>query len=199
MGGIRVKFCGLRHQNEVDTCTKLGVNYIGFVFHKPSPRFISLEQFAILNLENAPQVVAVFQNPTIAEIITILQTNRVDFIQIHGGSIEEITEKFYRTVGIIRAFSGENFTIKDLQNPHFSYLLFDGTHAGSGTERDFSFTEKIYTKTPFFLAGGININNFKNAVKYSNYIDLSSGIEEKRGAKSIQMMKDFMQAISSII
>jgi phosphoribosylanthranilate isomerase len=197
MGEIIVKFCGLKHQNEVEACTKLGVNYIGFVFHKPSLRFISLEQFALLNFENAPQVVAVFQNPTVKEISQVLAQNRVDYIQLHGKNTDEIIEKFYGKVGIIQAISENDFTNHDLQNNNCDFLLFDGSQAGSGVERDFSFVSNVQSKVPFFLAGGININNFKNAIKYTNYIDLSSGIEEMRGVKSIQMMRDFMQEVRS--
>ncbi len=45
----------------------------------------------------------------------------------------------------------------------------------------------------WFLAGGININNLKEASKISQKIDISSGLEDNPGKKSIQKVSDFLR------
>ena len=47
-----------------------------------------------------------------------------------------------------------------------------------------------YNEKPFFLAGGINITNIKEAMKLNPYcIDISSGVEEN-GEKSLEKIKE---------
>jgi len=50
----------------------------------------------------------------------------------------------------------------------------------------------------WFLAGGININNLKEASKISQKIDISSGLEDNPGKKSIQKVYDFLLKIKKL-
>lgn len=191
MQEIKVKFCGLKNQNEVEVCQELGVNYMGFVFHKLSPRYISFHNFSKLDFTHSPKIVAVFQNPSKEMVNQALFANHVDYIQVHGNN--EILEDFKGKVGIIKALPEPRYI--NTQESNCDFLLFDGTEAGSGKVRDFSFARNIKSSTPYFLAGGINIHNYKEAIQYTNYIDLSSGIEDVRGIKSITKMREFMTAV----
>ena len=40
---MRVKVCGLHPIRDVQLCIDLGVNFLGFVFYKNSPRNLNLE------------------------------------------------------------------------------------------------------------------------------------------------------------
>jgi len=53
---------------------------------------------------------------------------------------------------------------------------------------------------PYFLSGGININNIDEAFKILNpdFIDISSGIEEERGIKSPKLIIEILKKIKSI-
>ena len=44
----------------------------------------------------------------------------------------------------------------------------------------------------WFLAGGININNLEKALKISQKIDISSGLEDNPGIKSSKKVSDFL-------
>ncbi len=195
-----LKLCGFKKQEDVDFAASLGVEFLGFVFWEKSKRWIKFEEFASLNLEGiSSKIVAVFQEPTLDEILTTINANRVDFIQIHNS-----TPKFGQEIAKIRpviwCFHGENFTEQDFENANFaSYFLFDGTQAGSGIERDFNFAKNIknLTEKQFFLAGGINIANFKNALQYSNMLDVSSGIEIIAGVKDQEKIKELLNAMQN--
>ncbi len=198
---VKVKFCGLKKQEEIDFCRHNNVDFIGFVFCNNSVRNLDVKAFASLRLKQILNVVAVFKDPIIKEIELILQANKVDFIQIHGNETDDVLEYFRNKVGIIKAFSGEVFTKKQFEKYDFcNYFLFDGKQEGSGFKRDFSFAKNIplLTQKPFFLAGGINSSNVLETLKYTNYIDLSSGIEETRGVKSLKLMEEFLERVKSI-
>lgn len=193
---IKIKFCGLKQQAEVDFCTDYGVSYIGFVFYDKSPRNISTREFSLLKLQNAPPVVAVFFNPTLEYIQSVVSCNRVDFLQIHGINIDDLAIQFIGKYKLIKPLTGMDFTTEEINQYNFyDYLLFDSQNAGSGDARDFSFAQNLQKSKPFFLAGGINITNVQEPLKYTNYIDLSSGIENIKGQKSLIKMKEFIKAL----
>lgn len=193
LGQIRLKFCGLKQQEEINLCHILNIEFIGFVFYKNSIRNIQIEEFNALKTFQNQKTVAVFQNANAKEIISTVSkaSNKIDFIQPHGTSLEDLLVLFQMGYGIIKPFHGESFTEEDFLPYCFcEFFLFD-ERSGSGIERDFSFTSNLPTNKPFFLAGGINTNNLENALQFSNMLDLSSGIEEIRGRKSLKLMEEF--------
>jgi phosphoribosylanthranilate isomerase len=61
-------------------------------------------------------------------------------------------------------------------------LLFDNGKGGTGKAFDWNLIPKCSKE--FFLAGGINLSNIKEAMKINPYcIDLSSGAENEKGEK----------------
>ena len=44
----RVKFCGLRHKDDIADAVALGVDALGFVFYEPSSRSVAPEDAATL-------------------------------------------------------------------------------------------------------------------------------------------------------
>ena len=74
---------------------------------------------------------------------------------------------------------------KAIQSPA-DYLLFDYKVAGSGKTFDWRYIQEV--KRDYFLAGGINSENLKDALSLNPYaIDLSSSIETN-GRKDNQKM-----------
>ena len=50
----------------------------------------------------------------------------------------------------------------------------------------------------WFLAGGININNFDKAKNIAQKIDISSGLEDNPGKKSVKKISDFLSKLKSL-
>jgi len=72
--------------------------------------------------------------------------------------------------------------IESAKPANADYLLFDNGKGGTGKAFDWNLIPKCDKE--FFLAGGINLNNIKEAVKLNPYgIDLSSGVENEKGEK----------------
>ena len=72
------------------------------------------------------------------------------------------------------------------------YALFDNANPGSGMTFDWSTIKK---DKPFFLAGGIDINNIDLALKLNPYaIDLSSSVETN-GYKDEEKIKEIIRKV----
>jgi len=54
---MRVKICGLHPLRDVKLCIDLGVNYLGFVFYKKSPRNLNLNDIQRLKSYNKKKII----------------------------------------------------------------------------------------------------------------------------------------------
>lgn len=182
---IKIKICGLMRKEDVDAVNVALPDYIGFVFAR-SRRQIDVSQAKVLKayLDHSIKTVGVFVNEDEGNIIKLCVSGVIDFIQLHGDEGEEYIMKLRDNVPnqIIKAFRirEQNDIIKAMQFP-CDYFLLDtyhgGQYGGTGKAFDWSFITDI-TK-PYFLAGGINIDNIDKAIdQCSPYcIDVSSGVE----------------------
>ena len=78
--------------------------------------------------------------------------------------------------------------------------MLDNKNPGSGEAFDWSILQDFNPTKPYFLSGGININNIDEAIKIANpdFIDISSGIEETKGIKSSKLIIEILQKIKTI-
>ena len=87
---------------------------------------------------------------------------------------------------------------KDAALPETSadYLLFDAPVAGSGQTFDWQKLEtKNFTK-PFFIAGGLTVDNVADAIRFFHpyAVDISSGVETN-GKKDQEKIKRFIERV----
>ena len=63
---MKVKICGLNPARDVQLCIDLGINYLGFIFYKKSPRDINLLDIKNLSFYDKKKsaFVAVTVNPS---------------------------------------------------------------------------------------------------------------------------------------
>ena len=200
---MKVKICGLNPARDVQLCIDLGINFLGFVFYKRSPRNINLEDIKKLkkfNKQNS-SFVAVTVNPD-DEFIKSQVIGNFDYIQLHGSETSErVSEIKSMWLKIIKAVK-----IKDeadikcyKQYENADVILFDTP----GMEKSIQFPEDLISKLPkgnrFALAGSISENNVENLVKLGvNFFDLSSSLETKLGHKDHLKIQKFMKKIKSI-
>ncbi len=208
----QIKICGLKTKQEVRLCKELGFAFVGFVFYKKSCRSISFSEFESLHLHSLEfkdiNKVGVFVNPSLADVSLAIK-HGINIVQLHGqegiGFVRKIKLK-HPNVKIIKAFGIDAKTKTTMLNIKLTffclagadYFLFDTKttqHGGSGQSFDWSLLKKIKTSKKYFLSGGIDKNNIKPALMYSNFIDLSSGVEESRGQKSPEKIKELANVI----
>jgi phosphoribosylanthranilate isomerase len=204
---ISVKLCGFTNQESIKQAVLNGAHFIGFVFCNKSPRNISPQKAGKISSQMPGDVkkVAVIVDESDENIKQIVKYLKPDLLQLHGKEtpqrVAQIKDKFQ--LPVIKAFKITNKeslnSIKNYQEIS-DYFLFDAKSAGGGEIFDWNILKNINIKKDYFLSGGLNINNINEAlgITKAKMIDLSSGIEEKKGIKSLQLIKEFLYKINNI-
>ena len=189
----KVKICGLSTPEAVATAVEAGADYIGFVFAK-SKRQVSLEQAHELakGVTGQTKIVGVFVSPSLEELEEAISQVPLDIVQIHGTFDETLIPEI--SVPVIRAIqiSDSESQVKSQAD----YLLFDAPIAGSGQTFDWQSFDKNQIHQPFFIAGGLNAGNVREAIQhFAPYaVDVSSGVETD-GQKDLEKIKEFIERV----
>jgi len=194
-----IKICGLRREIDIEYANELRPDFIGFVFAE-SARMVSKSHALILKSRLDPSIksVGVFVNADLYEILDICQRGIIDMIQLHGDENRDyilklrtltshpIIKSFHIEASVqqsgITRYAAESEDCKARSGSHEAdFLLFDTFHnrlrGGSGLSFDWSLIGDV--DKPFFLAGGLNIDNITEAINIIKpyAVDVSSGVE----------------------
>ena len=156
---IKVKFCGLSRICDIEGANALMPEYIGFVFAPQSRRCILPEKAAKLKSLLSPGIkaVGVFVNQQPEFAAELLNSDIIDIAQLHGNEEDNYIEQLRRLTHkpIIQAFriTGAEEVIT-AQNSIADCILLDAG-AGTGTSFDWKLVQNI--KRPYFLAGGLKM------------------------------------------
>lgn len=196
----KIKICGLRRLEDIEIVNRYKPDYIGFVF-ADSKRQISHELASRMrgNLSADIIPVGVFVNAVPDEIVALFNRGIIEIAQLHGDESEDyinnLKEKTNNELKIINAVEmSQDTDLLAHDKSRADYLLLD-SGKGSGKTFDWRLIRKDLTKK-FFLAGGIDINNIRQAVEQFNpyAIDLSSSLEVD-GYKDENKIKEILEAI----
>lgn len=185
MSETKIKICGLTRMQDIEYVNEALPDYIGFVFAK-SRRQISPEAAAQLKsaLDSRIKAVGVFVNESIELIVNISSHGIIDIIQLHGDENDEYIRVLRQktSVPIIKAIRVKDAdSLKAAEQLSSDFLLLDAysdkEFGGTGKTFDWEFTKSI--NKPFFLAGGISLENTKTAIENAEpyCLDVSSGVE----------------------
>ena len=192
---VEIKICGINSYESAKA--SIGAEYIGFVFYPKSPRFLNaFDAKEIASYLNPTQKkVGLFVNADINVIRHISDFVNLDMIQLHGDETIEYIKIIKKMIKkpVIKALSvGTYKDIKDFKKIEevCDMILFDsktslGISGGTGNSFDWNLLKDLKLKKKWMLAGGLNINNIENALSITNapVIDVSSGVEKKKGIK----------------
>ena len=191
----KIKFCGLRRQEDIDFANLILPEYIGFVFANKSKRYVTPEKAASLRkrLDGRINAVGVFVNEEPLQVAELLNGGVIDIAQLHGGENEEYISRLRKLTDkpIIKAFNvTDESDISLALKSSADYVLLDSHLAGSGTRFDWELLKNF--GRPYFLAGGLDPENVFGAVLslHPYAVDVSSGIETD-GVKDFDKMKRF--------
>ena len=194
----KIKLCGLSRPCDIECANKLRPEYIGFVFAPKSKRFVPPETAAELRKLLSPivQAVGVFVNEKPKTVADLLNKNIVDIAQLHGGEDENYIKQLRSLTDkpIIQAFRIETESDTDKANRSSADFVLLDSGAGTGEVFDWGLIKTI--ERPYFLAGGLRLDNVEKAVEtLSPYaVDVSSGIETG-GMKDKHKMAKFVAAV----
>ena len=157
---MQIKICGLFQVEDIDYVNEAKPDYVGFVFAK-SKRQVDIHQAEKLKnkLDSNIKAVGVFVDEQISEITAIVKMGIIDLIQLHGHEDNAYIKQLKQSVQmpIIKAI--KVIEKDDLNNLDYEcdYYLLDSKISGSGKSFDWSLIKDL--DKPFFLAGGIDLDN----------------------------------------
>lgn len=199
----KIKICGLFRSCDVDYINEAGPDYAGFVFAN-SRRQVTKEQAKDLRsrLDKKIVSVGVFVNEELENIIDLVEENIISVIQLHGQEDKDYIEllKEQVSVPIIKAVKVTGVEdIIEAQRLPVDYLLLDQGDGGTGKTFDWSLVSDIKLEKPFFLAGGMNIDNVEKGMNELSpfAIDISSGVETD-GVKDKKKIQEIVRRIQNV-
>lgn len=208
---IEIKICGLTDVEAVDAAVAAGADWLGAVFFPPSPRTVTAEDAAEMfdALPDDVGTVGLFVDPDDALLDQVLAHVRLDLLQLHGqespARVDAIRLEYGRPV--MKALGVA--TIEDLQTvaaylDHADRLLLDarppaGADRPGGHARafDWSILQGWRAPLPWMLAGGLTPDTVAQAIRATGApgVDVSSGVERKRGVKDPMLIERFCTAV----
>lgn len=180
-------------------------DYMGFIFWEKSARYFD---GAIPELIKTIKKTGVFVNETVENIVAKVNKYDLQAVQLHGKESVEfcasLKEKIDSKIEIIKVFSvGEDFDFEQLKpfEPVCDYFLFDTKGklpGGNGTTFDWKILENYKSEKPFFLSGGIGIEEIpaiKNLKLPIYAIDVNSKFEIEPGLKNKSLLRKFQKTL----
>lgn len=196
---MRVKICGITNLKDAMNAINAGAHALGFVFYPKSARYIEPADARVI-IEQLPpfvQSVGLFVNETAQTVNHISQISQIDLAQIHF----EADKKFYKdlevkAIKVVRAQSKE-----DLELYNNEYRIIDAfvpEYGGEGKRLNLDWFKDIDCSR-IILAGGLNTNNLEELKGFNFYsLDVSSGVELKKGLKDKQKIINFMNRANEL-
>lgn len=199
----RIKLCGMMRENDIFAVNELNPEYVGFIFWDKSFRNLTYDRARQLKglLSNSIDAVGVFVDADINFISLLANDGIIDLIQLHGSEDEEYIRTLRKVIPvgtkIIKAFKVTNDEeVASAVASIADFILFD---PGKGSGNTFNWELIKDVERPYFLAGGLNTENIREAMEYLHpfAVDVSSGIETDRN-KDVTKMKKFVSTVRSI-
>lgn len=203
----KVKICGLSTPDTLEAAITAGADFVGFVFHPPSPRHLEIEVAAYLSsyVPAGVSIVGLFVDSPDDVLRRTLENVRLDIIQLHGNEtparVAEIKAAFGKPVMKALPVSSRDDVKASNVYAAADWLLFDAVGAadmpgGNGLPFDWTLLEDFQSPRPYMLAGGLTPQNVAEAVKRLSppAVDVSSGIESARGVKDADKIRAFIKA-----
>lgn len=206
-----IKVCGMREPENIRAVASLGVDMIGMIFYPKSPRYV---QSRVDEEDRLPvQRVGVFVDESIANILKIIDTFHLDFVQLHGNESPQfvtmlrdaLKESGFSGVRLMKALSIQTPDEVDRWQAYqglVDLLLFDtptAGYGGSGRRFNWSLLAHYQGDIPFLLSGGIGPDDVEDILSFHHPmlkgIDLNSRFELAPAVKDVDLLRGFIHQL----
>ncbi|MEM9676024.1 MAG: phosphoribosylanthranilate isomerase [Bacteroidota bacterium] len=210
---MKLKICGMKYADNLREVASLQPDYLGFIFYEKSPRYMAatLAPEELTAIPNRIQKVGVFVNASSEYILSQAQRFGLNGIQLHGDEsprqCQELKEAGYLVIKVFRLGS-EDFDFSHLKayEAHVDYFLLDTqtpNYGGSGHTFNWTQLESYSLTTPFFLSGGISLENLEEAMQLKHPqlvgLDVNSRFEVEPGRKDLDRLQKLMNKVRNLI
>lgn len=214
---VKIKICGFTDAADVRAACDLGVDMVGAILVRASPRCLTVGRAREV-LAAAPRdvaKVAVVKPRSPDDLKRIDRQLKPDFIQTHlTHSLGELLRaRLDLSCGLILVVpvpprSKDHRAVVDnaVCAAELADILLVDTKGpaggGTGLTHDWNISRDVRraVRKPLFLAGGLNPNNVKEAIRAvrPDGVDVASGVESEPGKKDPKLMRDFIQAVREV-
>lgn len=205
----KIKLCGLRREQDIEYVNEVLPDYAGFIMAPKFWRHITLETLVELSakLDASITPVAVFVDQTEEFVAKVVDSGAAKIIQLHGnedaGFVERVrnimkTDNFFEVIKVAKVQKKED--IENVISFPCDYLLLDAysgeAAGGTGKTFDWGLINGILNGRRFFLAGGLDAHNVKEAIDLVRpyAVDVSSGVETN-SLKDIGKMRELVREV----
>jgi len=213
---LLIKICGIKtnHTELLETFKNEShsANLLGFISHPKSSRYIDPASCKTI-LECVPSEIGkvlVSVDLSIEEMSEYLDLGSFTHVQLHGEEstdyIKDLKSK-YPNLKIIKAVSVgsySDFDNLDRFEDLIDLFLFDSKgplRGGNGTKFSWDLLDDYKLNTPFFLSGGIRLEDIDQIKEFSSRnkkmigIDVNSGFESEPGIKDLEKVKKLLKQL----
>jgi phosphoribosylanthranilate isomerase len=209
----RIKICGMTEVSHARAAVEAGADLIGVVLAR-SPRQVTRErakEIATAVKKYRVPVVGVFVNMPVATVNRVAVSCGLDWVQLSGDEsweyCQQIEKPLIKTIHISPSLSEGELLAQmedgerqlDFRPPVYLLdTLVKGKYGGTGQAFAWQIARRAAAKFPVIIAGGLKPENVGRVVARLRPwgVDVSSGVESK-GAKDIDKIKAFIQAVRS--
>lgn len=192
---MKIKICGVRDLATVSACARSGVDAVGFVFAASDRRIAPSEARRIAaDLPGAVERVAVFRLAPLDEVRRALDVFPADRVQIEPERAL-LTEFGPRLLPVLHDDGSLEARAAGL-DPEQPVVLEAAGRGGRGVRPDWTHAAALARQRPVILAGGLDPDNVATAIRTVRPwgVDVSSGVENARGVKSVARIEAFVAA-----
>ncbi len=201
----RIKICGITRVEDATAAVRAGADAIGLVFAPGTPRYVELEQAAMIarSVEPFVTVVGLVVDAEPARVREILGRVRIALLQFHGSETPDQCRLYnFPYIKAVRMQKDVDVNAQARAYSDAAGLLLDtfdtDVAGGSGRTFDWSRIPRDVAK-PIILAGGLTAENVAEAVRavHPYAVDVSSGVEKTKGVKDAAKIDAFVQAVTT--
>jgi phosphoribosylanthranilate isomerase len=227
---MKLKVCGMKHVENIQQIAELQPDYLGFIFYDKSKRNFEgiipelpnqINKTGVF-VNEIPEIVVSYVEEYQLDAIQLhgdesvdyiklikkyLAESRASFIEQNKGRKKVKKPKSYDNLEIIKVFGIKDEFDFELLQPYLDvvdYFLFDTKgkeRGGNGVKFDWSVLKDYPFDKPFFLSGGIGIDDVDQVKELLNSdlpiyaLDVNSQFEIEPGLKNINEVKNFKNKI----
>lgn len=199
----QVKICGNTNLEDLKLAMDLGADYVGLIFAESKRKVDEATALSLVaGMPAQTPFVGVFANQPKQEIEDIAGKLNLKFLQFHGEETALYCESFMeKGFQVIKTFRIKDaLSLKRIDEYNVTVFLFDtfSKRAAGGTGITFDWTllvDRPFLKDRFFLAGGLNPQNLRQAIQtvHPFAVDVASGVEKSPGKKDPELLAEFIR------
>jgi phosphoribosylanthranilate isomerase len=188
---VWIKICGMTTPEAVEASLEAGVDAIGFVFAESVRQLTPAGAAALATPARGRALcAAVTRHPTQLALDEIIDVFKPDLLQTDAEDLPGLRVPAQLAVLPVyrqRPPEAQRLPVR---------LLFEGLISGSGIPCDWGTARHIARQSELVLAGGLNATNVAGAIEAVEPfgVDVSSGVEQRRGIKSPAEIARFVAA-----